>query len=301
MFGKFKQILRRINAKQEASSFPACTTDEGVHTCAHCGTSYAGRYCPQCGLDVRRSRFTPKAAFGKIADSLGFDESGNRSILRTARDLLWRPGYMIRDYLGGHSPAYFQPFKLLLLLTVLYTMLLHVMNLAPEEEANVLDRINSSMDENSLKSALQPFIRMLRIGMQWIDSNIAYSIILQNFLVVTAMYKVYRRRSAYSWTETFIAQMYICCQFMMIAIVQLLLTWRREDSGLFPYFVADWIVLLVTLYDFFQLYGERRIMPALWRYLKVGLWLLLFYVLIVLTFIIVGIIYVAFTNPESLQ
>ena len=300
MFGKIKQILWQINAKQEASSFPVCERKD-VHTCVHCGASYVGRYCPQCGLDVHRSRFTLKAVVGKVADSLGFDESGNRSIMRTLRDLLWRPGYMIRDYLSGHSPAYFQPFKLLLLLTILFTLLLHVTGLTPDDEMNVMDRINEKMDDNSLRSALQPFFRLLRIGVQWIDSNIAYSIIMQNILVVTAMYKVYRRRSAYSWTETFVAQMYICCQFMMIAIVQLLVTWQYEDSGLFPYFVADWIVILVSLYDFFQLYGERRILPAIWRFLKVGMWLFLYYTLIVLIFILVGVIYVAITNPESLQ
>ena len=195
MFGKIKQILQQINAKQEASSFPACEIED-VHTCVHCGTSYVGRYCPQCGLDVQRSRFTAKAAIGKVADSLGFDESGNRNVMRTLRDLLWRPGYMIRDYLGGHSPAYFQPFKLLLLLTIFFTLLLHITGLTPDDEVNLMDKINEKLEDDNIRSALQPFFRLLRIGFQWIDSNIAYSIIMQNILVVTAMYKVYRRRSA---------------------------------------------------------------------------------------------------------
>ncbi|MCR4921338.1 MAG: DUF3667 domain-containing protein, partial [Bacteroidaceae bacterium] len=126
MFGKIKQILRQINARQEASSFPMQVAGE-PHVCVHCGTAFVGRYCPKCRMDMRLERFTMQAVIGKAADSLDFDESGNRSVVRTLRDLLWRPGYMIRDYLNGHSPAYFQPFKLLLLLTVIFTLLLHIM------------------------------------------------------------------------------------------------------------------------------------------------------------------------------
>ena len=41
---------------------------------------------------------------------------GNRSMLRSLRDLMLRPGYMIRDYLSGMRSAYFPPFKMFFLL-----------------------------------------------------------------------------------------------------------------------------------------------------------------------------------------
>jgi len=44
---------------------------------------------------------------------------GNRGMFRTLRDLVLRPGYMIRDYLSGMQMAYFPPFKLFFLLTAL--------------------------------------------------------------------------------------------------------------------------------------------------------------------------------------
>jgi len=40
-------------------------------------------------------------------------------MFRTIRDLLLRPGYMIRDYLQGMQMAYFPPFKLLFLIIAL--------------------------------------------------------------------------------------------------------------------------------------------------------------------------------------
>ena len=41
-------------------------------------------------------------------------------MFRTLRELFWRPGYMVRDYLNGHRQFYFPPFKLLAL-AVLFT------------------------------------------------------------------------------------------------------------------------------------------------------------------------------------
>ena len=51
---------------------------------------------------------------------------GNRGMFRTLRDLILRPGYLIRDYISGMQMAYFPPFKLLFLLTALSTAFLIV-------------------------------------------------------------------------------------------------------------------------------------------------------------------------------
>ena len=86
------------------------------HTCATCGTSYQGNYCPRCGQSSRIGRYSVKTAFLLFLDVWGL---GNRGMFRTIRDLLLRPGYMIRDYLGGMQMAYFPPFKMFFLLATL--------------------------------------------------------------------------------------------------------------------------------------------------------------------------------------
>ena len=86
------------------------------HTCATCGTSYQGNYCPRCGQSSRIGRYSMKTAFLLFLDVWGL---GNRGMFRSIRDLLLRPGYMIRDYLGGMQMAYFPPFKMFFLLATL--------------------------------------------------------------------------------------------------------------------------------------------------------------------------------------
>ena len=288
MFDKLKKRLHRLDALQRKTSYPREYFDE-EHECAHCHTHYVGRFCPQCSQEYGTSHFTMKTIMHNILDVIGFEEYGNRSILRTLRDLLWRPGYMIRDYLGGHKIAYFQPFKLLLLLTVVFGLIVHWMGVEPEETKDISEIFLEYMKNRELAKQIAPYVTMIGQVIRWIDENLAYSIILQNFLIVTAMWKVYRHRSPYSWTETFVAQMFICCQFMLLAIVQLLLTWEYEEEGIFPYFVNGYVVFVVLLYDFHQLYGETHFRGTLKRLIKVVCWLMFQYMALIFAASIIGV------------
>ena len=89
---------------------------EDHHRCCTCGQEFQGSYCPCCGQSARIGRYSFKNALLLFLDVWGM---GNRGMFRTLRDLILRPGYMIRDYISGMQMAYFPPFKLLFLLTAL--------------------------------------------------------------------------------------------------------------------------------------------------------------------------------------
>ncbi len=89
---------------------------EEQHECATCGTHYTGNYCPRCGQSAKIGRYSFKNAFLLFLDVWGL---GNRGMFRSIRDLILRPGYMIRDYLSGMQMAYFPPFKMFFLLFTL--------------------------------------------------------------------------------------------------------------------------------------------------------------------------------------
>ena len=68
---------------------------EERHTCASCKTEFIGNFCPRCGQSAGVGRFSFKKAALLFLDVWGV---GNRSMFRSIRDLVLRPGYMIRDY-----------------------------------------------------------------------------------------------------------------------------------------------------------------------------------------------------------
>ena len=90
--------------------------------CSTCGTAFCGNYCPRCGQMAAVGRFSFKKALLLFLDVWGM---GNRSIFRSARDLMLRPGYLIRDYVGGMQSAYFPPFKMFFLLAALSLIVEH--------------------------------------------------------------------------------------------------------------------------------------------------------------------------------
>lgn len=96
------------------------------HDCNTCRTHFQGRYCPNCGQKATVGRYSFKTALLHFLDVWGM---GNRGMFHTLRDLILRPGYMIRDYLSGMQNAYFPPFKLFFVLTTISLLVSHGINL----------------------------------------------------------------------------------------------------------------------------------------------------------------------------
>ena len=112
---KLKERYRRFREwKQQPHKVEPLSTEQ--HACANCGMQYEGNFCPRCGQSSRVGRYSFKNAFLLFLDVWGL---GSRGIFRTVRDLLLRPGYLIRDYLKGMQMSYYPPFKLFFLLFAL--------------------------------------------------------------------------------------------------------------------------------------------------------------------------------------
>ena len=113
--GKIQQRLKQFKAwKQQPHRVAPITEEE--HVCPTCETRYYGNYCPCCGQSCRIARYSFKNALMLYLDVWGL---GNRGMFRSIRDLILRPGYMMRDYLRGMQMAYFPPFKMFFLLCTL--------------------------------------------------------------------------------------------------------------------------------------------------------------------------------------
>ena len=132
---------------------------EDEHVCATCDTRFEGNYCPRCGQSARIARYSFKKALLLFLDVWGV---GNRGMFRSLRDLLLRPGYMIRDYLRGMQMAYFPPFKMFFLLFTLWLLVQTGLNIKglnyyeqqqKETEVMVEDVVNRLVDKDEPSKA----------------------------------------------------------------------------------------------------------------------------------------------------
>ena len=197
------------------------------HKCATCGTEYQGNYCPRCGQSSKIGRYSFKNAFLLFLDVWGL---GNRGMFRTLRDLILRPGYMIRDYLSGMQMAYFPPFKLFFLLTALSLVIEGGINLKGKnyfEEARVM--MNNYLEEAKAESVTaeekeadktvrEYSNKFLTLQQRFPNiSTLAFLVIMSGFL-----YIFFRRSPAIPglrYSEFLVSQVYITDMFSIYNIV----------------------------------------------------------------------------------
>lgn len=76
--------------------------------CVNCGTLHDSKYCPNCGQKYIGKRYTLKDS---IAMVLGQVFNLERGFLFTSREIIVRPGNVIRGFLAGNTMRYFHPFR----------------------------------------------------------------------------------------------------------------------------------------------------------------------------------------------
>ena len=137
---------------------------EEEHECATCGTRFEGNYCPRCGQSAKIGRYSFKKALLLFLDVWGV---GNRGMFRSIRDLILRPGYMIRDYLRGMQMAYFPPFKMFFLLIAL--------SLVVDSGLNIQGINRSKLNEAEEHEIVAGFVAMVYITNMYIIYEIVPS------------------------------------------------------------------------------------------------------------------------------
>ncbi|MFK8041662.1 DUF3667 domain-containing protein [Congregibacter sp.] len=88
--------------------------------CKNCGLDFDGNFCPQCGQKDLELRRPIVALIGEVLQET-FDVDGRAA--RTLWTMLRHPGVLTRDYLDGKRRLYSSPFRLYLIVSVLFFVL----------------------------------------------------------------------------------------------------------------------------------------------------------------------------------
>jgi len=225
---KLKALDLKLDRKQrEKATRPEA--DDTAHVCINCGEEYTGRFCPQCGQAGTWSRFSWRQAALNLLDIWGL---GSRPIFRTIRDLFWRPGYMVRDYLNGHRQYYFPPFKLLavtlvILISVSYLVkkvLLAVggsaVNLDELGTNSIIQPIMSLIERHPLKGNMMIFSDALLGLFKLLSRNLLYEWLFLAIFMVLCIWIAHRRVGKYNFVETYIFFVFVLCQEWILLIFQ---------------------------------------------------------------------------------
>ena len=267
---------------------------EDHHECATCGTHYEGNYCPRCGQSAKIGRYSFKNAILLYLDVWGL---GNRGMFRSIRDLILRPGYMIRDYLRGMQMAYFPPFKmffLLLALSLLVDSGLNIQGINREkqnekETEELFSRFKpkASLDASDDKKKIfeQEFKRKRDKIIELIDQHSSAVTIVGLLFFSLPLYLLFRHSPAIPdlrLSECFVAMVYITNMIVIYDIIPSLLCFSVKTEVIY-----DVLSLLLAIIPIKQLSGYSyvstiwRLLAALIPFIIMGL-LLLFAAIIII-------------------
>ncbi|MFI5131717.1 MAG: DUF3667 domain-containing protein, partial [Chitinophagales bacterium] len=77
--------------------------------CLNCGTIIQGRYCHVCGQE----NLEPKESFWHLVTHFFYDITHfDGKFFTTLKDLLFKPGFLTREYMKGRRVNYLNPIRM---------------------------------------------------------------------------------------------------------------------------------------------------------------------------------------------
>jgi len=200
--GKLKVLWQRFRQWQQEPLHYKPLTDE-KHVCLNCKQEFVGMFCPRCG---QKAMTEAHVGWKSVRDNffITFDlETG--SLLRTLWYLLWRPGYLINDYLSGKRKICTPPVNTLIMIGVVYVFLRTLFGI---EDSNDVSLRSISVEGRTILENIN----------NWTDYNKGwhYLILCLFFMIPTwVLFRPSPRHPRHTLVEGFFIQVFLFIIFLM--------------------------------------------------------------------------------------
>jgi hypothetical protein len=111
-----------VDLPADKAVLPGAEPIRAVHQslCANCGAVVLGKYCSACGQRVELHSHSLWSFLAEFGEALTHADS---RLWRTLGPLLFRPGFLTRQFLNGHRASYLPPLRLYLVFSVLFFLI----------------------------------------------------------------------------------------------------------------------------------------------------------------------------------
>ena len=282
----FKNLCQRLRQRYQRfkqaqrTPVPCAPRQQAEVVCKNCGETFSGSYCPRCGQIASVARLSLVNMSRTFLNTWG---AGDSSLFRTISHLLWRPGYMIGDYLDGHRRPYLQPFKTLFVVSAIFTLTYtfsdsigRLSTDEPEKEINLsvartgqseataASEANMSAEElkseKAIEESIDSFENLFQAYVAWEKENRVWGELIQFVIFGIVAYYLLRRaprRPGLYMAEHFVAQVFMCIQMGVIVTLYmwLQLLMGKMVDGKLPVTLS----FLLFYVNYRQLYGYGRL------------------------------------------
>ncbi len=243
--------------------------------CANCQAPLSGRYCSACGQRVDAAAHTLGHFIGEAAEVLTHADS---RVWRTLWPLLARPGFLTREYFAGRRARYLQPFRLYLIVSVLFFVLSAVLGGGADNGTKV-NKPPALQDCEQLKSNLtwlgNPVLPRLKatcrnfiasggrnLGERLVH-NVGRALFVFLPLMAALMKLMYWRPPRYYLEHLLLLIHNHALVFLLLSICMLATRWIRSDGWFALVFLAtSWYLERYLYRSMLAVYKQSRLITV---------------------------------------
>lgn len=234
--------------------------------------------------EVSHERITIKRAVLAFMETWGL---GSRNIFYAMWHLIWRPGYMISDYLNGRRKRYLQPFFMFFVLTLILVQMAWVLNVQLPKNRDMTMEAFELMSKHSDWFSVQQMTMVFKTAQwldkvhDWRDDNRAWDLIIHSIGICLITWLLWRKSprigqgewvvdsgtivEGYNFAEIVTVIAYILCQLQMVSMLSLICFRKLPFDHIHSFaFIPSLILFIILLIDFKQLF-QRDWWPTIWR------------------------------------
>ncbi len=239
-----------------------------TYQCPNCGHMLMAseRYCSQCGQKKDIKEITIRDLIAELIDSFNFE----RGFLHTFKELSYRPGHAIREYIGGKRKGNMNPMKYLLLVSAIAALV----NVFIPFEEYIQFEIGAGEDAEKAEKVKQAFFELfLKITNQYFSALMVIGVPFSALLTKLFFFK-HRVNYAKHMVLNAYQSAHILWGYIFIMAIILVTDKSFIDSANIVYMV---LFLLYSIFVFIQFFQPKY---RIWAVIKT-IFFVLFYLILV--------------------
>jgi len=229
--------------------------------CNNCGHEFTGNFCNKCGEEVNTKRISFTYILVHILDAFDLADG----LIFTVKQLSFRPGEAVAEYIGGKRKDYYNPLKYYLLLVAVVLIIRLQFNL-------IIPQVPSGFEISD---------KQMLFFNQFLDFFFKYFnlILLTGIPFISFFSFVIFKKSKYSFAENLILNLYLVGHHSLITILLspfFFLFSTGNFQAKFVQFAFNWAYQSWAFKQFFQISIAKSIFKTLFAMLLGYLcWLLM--------------------------
>ncbi len=123
------------------------------NNCLNCGATVTDRFCSHCGQENIETKETTGYLLRHFFEDITHYDS---KFLTTLKDLLFKPGYLTKEYFAGRRAAYLNPIRMYIFISAVFFLVLFIRNKNEEVAKN---EVYHTYSTNSVRQLMADSLR----------------------------------------------------------------------------------------------------------------------------------------------